>query len=388
MGFVRQAALSLAAVVAAVYLWAAYVPSAVGVLERFGIDRLPGLDLAAADAPAVSGGGFGRGGPASVVVAEVMAGSVDDRLEALGDGRALRAVTLRADVTGQIVELPVETGGRVAEGDVILRLDEEVERIAVERARLLLEEARDEADRVSRLGTAGTVSEVRQREARLALRNAELALRQAEYDLSQRVLRAPLSGWLGLLDLSVGDRVSAQDEIATLTDRSAILIDFRVPERLVGRIAPGMPVTVRPLSLPGESLAGEVQAIDNVVDRASRTLRVQARVANPEDRLRAGMAFSVAMEFEGAELPSVDPLAVQWSSEGSFVWAVRAGKAERVPVTIRQRNADSVIVEGDLAVGDEVVTEGVQTLRPGAEVAPVSGRGAEAAAVDNVRTRL
>ena len=64
---------------------------------------------------------------------------------------------------------------------------------------------------------------------------------------------------------------------------------------------------------------------------------------------------------------------MQWSSEGSYVWAVREDKAQRVPVTIRQRDADRVLVDGDLAPGDLVVTEGVQTLRPGAEVA-IAGR--------------
>ncbi|MCR9150480.1 MAG: efflux RND transporter periplasmic adaptor subunit [Rhodobacteraceae bacterium] len=382
MNVLRQLLLSVLACVAAVYLWAAFVPSAWDVLGRFGVTELPGLPPPAETAaPEQARGGFGGGRAARVLVAEVAAGTIDDRVEAIGDGRALRSVTLRAEVSGRIVDLPHESGGYVEAGDVILRLDEEVEAIELERARLTLEEARDAADRLSQLGTSGTVTQVREREARLALRTAELALREAEYDLSRRVLRSPLSGWLGVLDLSVGDRISGQEVIGTVTDRSAILIDFRVPERLIGRIETGMPVTVRALGFPDESLAGEVRAIDSVVDRDSRTLRVQAKVDNRDDRLRAGMAFAVTMEFAGAALPSVDPLSVQWSSEGSFVWAVRDGKAARVPVTIRQRNADAVIVEGDLAPGEVVVTEGVQSLRPGAEVTVAEPRGAEAAQV-------
>jgi hypothetical protein len=80
------------------------------------------------------------------------------------------------------------------------------------------------------------------------------------------------------------------------------------------------------------------------------------------------MAFEVELMFPGETLPSVDPLAVQWSSEGAFVWAVREGKAARVPVTIRQRNADSVLVAADLAPGERVIVEGVQMLRQGSDV--------------------
>ncbi|MFP4405103.1 MAG: efflux RND transporter periplasmic adaptor subunit, partial [Rhodosalinus sp.] len=89
---------------------------------------------------------------------------------------------------------------------------------------------------------------------------------------------------------------------------------------------------------------------------------------NDDNRLRAGMAFAVTLRFPGETMAAVDPLAVQWAAEGSYVWAVRDGAVQRVAVTIRQRDAGRVLVEGELAPGEPVVTEGVQNLRPGAEV--------------------
>ncbi|ETX30605.1 efflux RND transporter periplasmic adaptor subunit [Roseivivax isoporae] len=377
MSVLKQLLLCVAVLAAAVVLWARYVPSAAQVLDRYGIADMLGIEVAEAAAPAA--GGFGGGGPAQVVVAPAGSGTIGDRVEALGDGQALRAVTLRAEVGGEVAEIGLSTTGYVEEGQVILRLDDAAERIEVERARLLLEEARVEAERIEQLRETGAVTEVRSREVRLALRTAELALRQAEYDLAQRVVPAPLSGWLGVLDVQVGDRLSAGDEIGTITDRSALLIDFRVPERVIGRIDAGSPVIAHPLARPGVTLEGRIHAIDNVVDRASRTLRVQARVDNADDLLRAGMAFTVEMTFPGDTLPSVDPLAVQWSAEGSYVWVVRDAAAVRVPVTIRQRDADRVLVEADLAPDEPVVVEGVQSLRPGAAVSVVDGRDAELA---------
>lgn len=387
MNFIRQSILSLAVIGVSLYLWVSYVPSSVQWLEKVGLADLLGVEAA----PEESGGGgrsFGRGGPASVVVAEVGEGQVDDRIEAIGDGRAVRSVTLRSEVAGQVVEVIPASKGYIEAGEVILKLDAEAERIALERAKLLLENAREDADRLTRLGGTGAVTEVRLREARLALRTAELAAQQAEYDLVQRTVTAPIAGSLGVIDVATGDRISPQDTIATITDRSEILVDFRVPERAVGMVEPGMPIEARPLGLRGLELVGSVSAVDNVVDRNSRTLRVQGRFQNEDDRLRDGMAFSVSMKFPGETLLSVDPLSVQWSSEGSYVWAVRDGKVERVDVTIRQRNSDSVVVEAALNPGDLVVIEGVQNLRPGAEVTVEAGSEAEstqAARSDRVR---
>lgn len=386
MAILRQIILSAVVIAAALFLWITYVPSSGPWLERAGLAGLLGVE-AAEPAPA-GGGGWGGGGAARVVVSDVAEGAIDDRIEAIGDGQALRAVTLRTEVSGQITELPVAGGTYVEAGSVILRLDSEAERIALERARLMLDEARDDAERLGQLADAGTVSGVRQREARLALRTAELEVQQAEYDLDRRTLRAPISGWMGVLDLEEGDRVSAQAEIGSITDRSAILIDFRIPERAVAQVDVDTPLSARPLGIPDLVLEGQIAAIDNVVDRSSRTLRVQGRVANDDDRLRAGMAFKVQLSFPGEVLPAVDPLAVQWSSEGSYVWAVRDGKAQRVTVTIRQRNADSVVVEGDLRPGDPVVIEGVQSLRPGADVEVVEGSAATGQAALDGPARL
>ena len=137
---------------------------------------------------------------------------------------------------------------------------------------------------------------------------------------------------------------------------------------MISGIKIGLPVKVMPLGLRDLSLQGEISAIDTVVDRASRTLRVQARVDNADDLLRVGMAFKVSLSFPGETLLSVDPLALQWSSDGAFDWVMRDGKAQPVNVTIRQRNSDQVLIEGTLTPGEQVVTEGVQNLRPGTEI--------------------
>lgn len=381
MSLFRQFLAGVLVVAATLTIWIYYVPSARPWLESVGLTDLLGIEAQGSETPDAGGGrGFGGGGGAArVIVAAVEEGAVNDIVNSVGDGRAVRSVAIRADATGRIVDIGYPPGSFVEAGSVIFGLDDEAERIARDRAELVLSDARDEFERLSQLEGSGAVTAVRYREAELALKTAELSAREAAFDLERRVIRSPISGWIGIFEIEVGDRVSAQDSLAVITDRSELLIEFRVPERVIGQIATGMRVPIVPLAARSMRLEGVITAIDNQVDRTSRTLRVQATVPNADDLLRDGMAFSVSLELPGVTLPSVDPLAIQWSSDGSFVWAVREDKAVRVPVVIRERSSETVLVEAELAPGELVVTEGVQTLRPGAEVSVV-GPEAEAEA--------
>jgi len=347
-------------------LWLAYVPSASAFLDRAGVLRVLGI---ASPAEADDGQDADGSGEVVRVIAEpVQLTAVADRITAIGDGQARRTVTVTSEVAGRITDISVVSGDYVESGAALARLDDEAERIAVERAEIMREDAARELTRLTQLAGTGAVTDVRLQEARLAMRTAELQVDEARYDLRQRAIRAPIAGWLGVIDIEVGERVDSQTQLARITDRSTIIVDFRVPERVIGQLALDQQIEVMPLAMRDTTLPGRVRAIDNVVDRASRTLRVQAEIDNREDMLRGGMAFAVEMEFPGDILPAIDPLAVQWSRDGSFVWTVRDGAAVRVPILIRQRMADAVLVEGELGETDIVITEGLQDLRPGQPV--------------------
>ena len=378
LSFLRQIVVTAAVLIGTLVLWLLYVPSAVAVLERHGIMEqleehgvLPLVErfgLVPVDPPAEDGGGRRRGGDTRVVALPVVLTPIADEVTAIGNGLALRTVVVSAETTGKIEAIMVTSGDIVEQDAVIAQLDNEAEEIALDRARLKKEDAARELSRLQRLVGTGAITSVRLQEAEFALRSAELEVAQAEYDLRRRVVRAPFSGRIGLIDVESGQRVGSQGAIATITDRSSLLIDYRVPERVIPELSVGQTVSVTPLALDGVTLDGKVRAIDTIVDRNSRTLRVQAILDNTNDTLRGGMAFFVRMRFSGETLPTVDPLSVQWSRDGSFVWVVREGKVARVPVLIRQRTASTVLVEGDLAEGEMVVTEGLQNLRPGATV--------------------
>lgn len=365
----RQLILSCVVIAGAVWLLARYVPAAAPWLEKAGVYKVLAMEPpGTATAGAAPAGGPPQRAAIAVVAVRVEREQLTDEVAAIGDGRAYRSVSVRSDVAGRVAEVLITSGEAVAEGDVLVHLDDAAERIALEKARLTLADAEEELTRVRTLSQTGAATGVRRQSAELAEKAALLGVEQAEFDLSQKVIRAPIGGWVGLLDIEVGDRVTNQDVLAVLADRSRILVDFRVPERLTSQVRPGVAFQAEPLALRGHALTGKIVAVDNVIDRASRTLRVQGEIANAEDTLRSGMAFSVHMAFDGPVLPSVPALAVQWTSEGAFVWVVRDDKVRRVPVSILRRTADRALVDGALGEGDLIVVEGVQNLRPGVEV--------------------
>lgn len=368
MSIWKQLVLTLLVVIVAAGLWVRYYPGAGEHLSAWGIDW---LDFAVADAAPSEGDQprRGRGGPQGAVVATpVVEITINDRLSAIGTSTALQSVAVTPYTSGRMTEVLVKSGATVKAGDVIAKLDLDAEQIAVERAANALKDAEARLQRMQVLRKTNTATAVQVTDAELSVDNARLQLREAELALSRRSIETPITGVVGILPITAGNYVSSQTVIATIDDRSEILVDFWVPERFASAIAVGSPITATSVARPGETFEGVISAVDNRIDIDSRTLQVRARFPNKADKLRAGMSFQVSMKFPGDKYPAVDPLAVQWGSDGAFVWAVREGKGVRVPVSIIQRNTDSVLVDAELTVNDEVVTEGIHLVRNGADV--------------------
>lgn len=387
MAWWKQALAVLAVIAVALGAWTRLDADAARRLESFGLPA--GIVAIVAPAPAANAPGAGKPDrkqgqngaeqrAALVVTAPVATGTINDRVSAIGNGEALHSVSVAPLVSGVLTAVEVQAGAMVNAGDVLARLDSRAEDIARDRAALMLRTAEEKLARIESLVKARAATSVQMADARDERDAALYALRDAELKLDQRIVRAPIAGVVGILSTSAGNAVTPQTEIATIDDRSALVVEFWIPERFAGQVAPRQPIIARALSLPGDEFPGVIDAIASRVERDSRTLRIRAMVANATDRLRPGMAFEVSLKFPGVAFPAVDPLAVQWSSDGAFVWRVADGKAERVPVRVIQRNSDLLLVEGGVAPGDLVVIEGIQALRPGAPVrspgdAPAAG---------------
>lgn len=311
----------------------------------------------------------GAGGRTVVVVAApVGEGTINDRLTAIGEGSAINSVTITSASGGTLLAVAVRPGDRVAANDEIATLDNGTQQIALDRARLAAADAEAALERATNLANSNSLSSVQLSAAQLAADNARLEIRNAEMALSQRTIRTPVAGTVGLIQVLPGNLVSAQTVVTTVEDSSEILINFWVPERYASQIAIGAPAIASSVALPGEVFDGTVSAVDNRIDPQSRTLQVQATLPNDSGTIRSGMSFSVIMTFAGQTFPAVDPLSIQWSNEGAYVWKVTESKVDRAMVEIVQRNSDGVLVQGGVAPGDMVVTQGVLQLSPGLAV--------------------
>lgn len=312
-------------------------------------------------------GGNRRGGSQAILVATqpVVTGVVNDRLSAIGDGEAIEAVTVMPQASGMIAEILVSSGQKVSKGDVIARLDSEEQVILRDQAAVALRSAREKAESYRNLQSFSRLDVL---DAQIAEEQAQLQLTTAELNLKRRDIIAPIDGVIGIVGVSVGDNVTNSTAIVSLDNRSQLLVDFWAPERFAAAVKPDMPVEATSVSRPGQVFQGSVEAVDNRVDQASRTIRIRAKIDNPEDVLRAGMSFNVVMRFPGDQFAAVNPLAVQWDGEGSFVWQIVDNKSVKTRVAIVQRNSDQILVQGELKEGDVVAVEGLQRVREGGAV--------------------
>lgn len=295
------------------------------------------------------------------------------RVEAVGTSRAGKSVTLYPEVSGEVVEVFFEAGDRVETGQAIVRLDDRDQRLAVDLARVELEDAKRLYSRYERTRESGSVTENALDDARSAVERARLSLERAKVALDHRSIEAPFDGSLGITDLDPGAQVTPSTAITTIDDRSRLLVTFQVPELFLGQIEEGQSISVATWANGSAKYTGEITDIDSRVDSQTRTFAVRAWVDNNEDLLRPGMSFRVIMELVAGRYPVVPEVALQWGNDGAFVWAVEEKKVKRVPATVVQRLQGAILVESDLPEGMSVVTEGTQRMREGLPVADITG---------------
>lgn len=358
MSIRRQIAVLVVLSAVAAALWYGGVPQRLsGALEGGADGGQPGDGAAAQEE-----------GARPVLVRPVRIASDAARVEAVGTAEAVRSVTLFPESTGLVRELRFDAGAVVQAGTPLLQLDADAERLAVESAQVSLAEAARNLERMQRLSGSGAVSTAELDQARTAHALARIELSRAELALRQRMLAAPFTGVIGIPQVDEGDRVTPETPIASLDDRTALTIDFEVPQVYADGVTVGAPVQATSWTATQARVQGTVTAVSSRVDPLARTLLVRARVPNPGDRFRPGMSFSVRLSLAGGRYPAVPSVAVLWERNSAYLWRVSDGTVERLSVRVLKRHDDWVLVDAPLAQGDRIVVEGVQGLRPGMAV--------------------
>ncbi|QCO57311.1 efflux RND transporter periplasmic adaptor subunit (plasmid) [Pseudorhodobacter turbinis] len=367
---------------AAAILFGAYaltfgVPTAVSALIAPGTGE--GTHTTAATSAGPSGarpaGRGKRSNTTTVVTAPLEMQPYESILNAIGTASSLRSVDIVSDSAGTVVEANLSANREVTEGDVLLRFDSRTEALNLEIAQANLQQASDTVTRYERLRQGGnsTVTDVTISDAQVALRLAEAAVGLAEVALDERSIPAPISGRLGLSDIQVGDRLSANDFIVNIDQADTLLVEFELPERAIGLLAEAKEVLVSTSAFTGKVITGEIISFDSRIDAVTRSVTVKARIDNSDALLWPGMTFAVRLLQESAPLPMIPSTAITWSRSGSSVWVDEGGTAKEVPVTILFRQNDSVWIDADIAEGTLVVTEGAHKLRAGSKISTAGG---------------
>ena len=315
-------------------------------------------------------GGRERGSQAVLVtLAPVESREFADVIEAVGTAKANESIDITAKSADTVGKLNFSDGQKVEKGFVIAEMTSREQSADLGAARASLAEAEKAYKRIRDLSTKGFATRA-QLDGALAARDAASArVRALDSRVSDRLMRAPFGGVLGLRRVSVGGLVRPGDVITTLDDISLIKLDFTVPEAFISSLQMGSTVKVAVAAYPDRVFEGKVAGIDTRVDPVSRAVAVRAEIANGDGVLKPGMLMTVNLITNQRKILAVPEEAIVPLESKQYVYLVTAEKkADRREIKIGARQPGFAEVLSGLKAGEQVVVEGTLKLRPDADV--------------------
>jgi membrane fusion protein (multidrug efflux system) len=306
-------------------------------------------------------------------VAKVKTLTLQDDAQAVGSLRSRQSVTLRPEVAGRIAQIGFTDGARVRKGQLLVQLDDVLQKAENSQAQAQLSIARANLKRNEELVAQAFVSQRVLDESRASLQVAEAQVALTQARLSRMRVLAPFDGTVGLRNINLGDYVKDGADLVNLEDTSLLTVDFRLPERFQTRIAAGQSVQVQLDALPGKTFNAKVQAVDPLLDANGRSVAVRAVLPpTPGGALRPGMFARVTTVFsanEGALVVPEEAIVPQGGKQ--FVITLdKQGEGDgaklvsrRIEVQLGVRRGPQVQVLAGVVEGDTVVIAGQQRLQ-------------------------
>ncbi len=313
-------------------------------------------------------------GPASPVAvgrAEVIERDLSATLNAVGDVEATDSIEIASLVTERITGLHFDSGERVNQGDLLIQLDDRAEQQGLRAARVIVEQEQREYDRLQPLVRQGSIATQQMDAQRNRLESARIELARLTAALEDRTITAPVSGVMGLSNLSTGEQISADTALVTLDSIDRVQVDFSLAERELNRVTEGMAVTARSVAWPDRVFHGEVTTIDPRLDRDTRTVMVRARFDNVDLALRPGMLLDIALVLPARRRLVVPETAILGERDSQWVYVVTP-PSEETQDHYRARRINIRVVERAPGWAAIEVVDDNRSLRPGASVA-ISG---------------
>ena len=317
--------------------------------------------------------------PTLVSAAEAKSEVVPNLLTAVGGLAAVHQVDVTADVNGRVTEIKFEPGTHVEAGTPLVQLFDAPDQGDLANFKAQATVAQLSLDRAKQLASRQFGPQATVDQAQASYDQALAGIAKTEALISQKLVRAPFSGDLGVRKVEVGQYLTAGTAIVSLTDLSELWANFTVTEKDSASLKVGQPVRLKVDAYPGRTFDGKITTIEPQIAADTRNIRVQATIANPEKILKPGMFVTTTVVLpDKPAVITVPETAVDYTLYGDSVFVITEKKEEDGKTTLNavrtfvqtgdRVNGRAEIIKG-LKAGDKVVAVGQLKLQSGAAVA-------------------
>jgi membrane fusion protein, multidrug efflux system len=295
-----------------------------------------------------------------------------------------RSATIRAEMSGAVVQTYAEAGQRVSRGQALAQIDAAVlrdqalsARSAVTTAQSSYDIARREVQRSEELSKAGAIAERDLERARNALLSsqAQLATARAQLanvskQLDKASVQAPFAGIVAQRQVNAGDVVSPGTALFTVVDPGSMQLEASVPAEALSQVRVGMPVEFSVNGYPNRTFTGRITRVNPVADPSTRQVHITAAIPNAGNTLVGGLFAEGRVSTESRTAPMLAQAAVDERGLRPTVVRLRGGRIEKAEVTlgIRDAAAETVEITGGIAPGDTVLLGAARGISPGTPV--------------------
>lgn len=253
-------------------------------------------------------------------------------LSAVGTLRAARGVDLAAEVSGLVEAVQVRSGEDVKEGELLVQMVMDSDYARLRALQADAELARSIEHRARKQLAAQAISQAQADAEAAKLKAAEAAVAEQNALIRKKAIKAPFPGRLGITTVNPGQYLNPGDKLVTLQQLDPIHIDFTVPQASLAQLSRGLKIVATTDSFPGVDFAGEITAINPVVDINTRNVKVQATVRNPERKLLPGMFTSIQVTAGEPQRYLTLPMnAVAFNPYGETVFVIVKRGQENAP---------------------------------------------------------
>lgn len=282
---------------------------------------------------------------------------------------AMNSVELTAAANGRLVKLMAKDGSKVKMGQLLAKIDDSELKAQLKQVESSLQLAKQKMDRTKKLHEQGSATDADLESAHASFESAKANVELVKAQIKKTEVRAPFSGKLGFVNVSVGAWLTTGTSIATLSSVSKLKAKFALPQRYASTLKVGSDIMLLDEERAIQKV-GKVAALDATISESSRTRQILVTVDNASGDLIAGgyVKVNVELQSDRTQTIPVPAEALTLDKDGAFVYVVREGKASITRVETGLRTPIAVDVISGLNAGDTVITSGLISIRQGSSV--------------------